>query len=343
MPDMGDIHRLIEKHGIDAARNMVGTGGERRVVDAAWSVLENEKSSNGFTYSGFALTSLPHKRLDKPHWQREGHRITLLVEAGRDRHGTLLGVPYGSVARLILVYLQTEAIRNNSIEVDLGPSLNAWMRRLSFNVGGKTYLKVREQTRWISACRLIFFTKDVNGLEHRYNGGVVKDAYSASVFEDNGNLINWQNHVRLDKDFFQSLKDHPLPIRMEAIRAIRNRSLAIDVYTWLAYRLHVLSKPTPVSWLSVHSQFGAGFRQWRQLKPTFKDALQMALAVYPEAHVDVNEREVVLYPSRPPFNLGEDGSGFLISRYHAIMVPTQPGARMHCVVGPVVETVGCAV
>ena len=37
----------------------------------------------------------------------------------------------------------------------------------------------------------------------------------------------------------------------------------------------------------------------RQIKPTFLEALQLALAVYPEARVDVEAEGIVLHPSLP--------------------------------------------
>ena len=86
---------------------------------------------------------------------------------------------------------------------------------------------------------------------------------------------------------------------LSASQAIGTRSLAIDVYIWLAYRLHALSKPTTISWPAIHGQFGAGFRLVRQIKPTFTEALSLALAVYPEAGVDVEKGGVVLHPSPP--------------------------------------------
>ena len=90
-----------------------------------------------------------------------------------------------------------------------------------------------------------------------------------------------------------------MPVREEAIKAIGTRSLAIDVYIWLAYRLHSLSQSTPVSWTAIHGQFGAGFRLPRQIKPTFIDALALALAVYPEARVDADKDGIILHPSPP--------------------------------------------
>ncbi len=75
--------------------------------------------------------------------------------------------------------------------------------------------------------------------------------------------------------------------------------MAIDVYIWLAYRLHSLATSTPISWTAVHAQFGAGFRLVRQIKPTFTEALNLALAVYPEAGVKVEKEGIILHPSPP--------------------------------------------
>ena len=75
--------------------------------------------------------------------------------------------------------------------------------------------------------------------------------------------------------------------------------MAIDVYIWLAYRLHSLSRTTPVSWPAIHAQFGAGFKAIRQMKPVFSDALNLAMAVYPEARVDIEADGLALHPSAP--------------------------------------------
>ncbi|MGG5812489.1 replication protein RepA [Falsiroseomonas sp. CW058] len=297
---MGDVHQLILRHGVETARSMAATKGERQAVDAAAQVMGDEESRLGITHAGFAMTSLPHKRIEEGFWRREGHRTTLLVEAGRDRRGALIGVPYGSIARLILLYLQTEAIRTNSPEVELGRSMKTWMGRMSLTTGGKTYQLVAEQARRISACRLTFFTDRSHGAEARHNGAFVQDAITLSgVVGDEDQPSLWQDRVRLDEHFWHSLREHPVPVREEAIRAIGTRSLAIDVYIWLAYRLHALTKPTSVSWTAIHGQFGAGFRLVRQIKPTFCEALQLALAVYPDAQVDVEKEGIILYPSPP--------------------------------------------
>ena len=296
---MGAVHQLILAHGVDGARARAATKTERQAVDAAAAVLSEEESRLGITHAGFAMTSLPHKRIEEALWRREGHRTTLLVESGRHRNGDFIGVPYGSIARLILLYLQTEAVRTNSPEVELGRSMKSWMGRMSLTTGGRTYQLVAEQARRISGCRLTFFTDRENGAETRHNGAFVQDAISLSGVVDDDQPTLWQDRVRLDQGFWRSLREHPVPVREEAIKAIGTRSLAIDVYIWLAYRLHALPKSTMVSWPAIHGQFGAGFRLVRQIKPTFLEALTLALAVYPEARVSAEKEGLTLHPSAP--------------------------------------------
>jgi hypothetical protein len=295
---MAKVHSLIEEHGIEAARAMASTKAERQAIEAAAAILAEEDTKLGITHAGFAMTSLPHKRILDPVWRRTTPHTTLLVASGHDEAGELIGVPYGSIARLILLYLQTEAIRTGSAEIELGRSMNAWLSRMSIPIGGRTYQLVAEQARRISACRLTFYL-DRPGARQFENGAFVAGGISMAGMADPNQPSLWQEKVRLDEGFLRSLREHPVPVREEAIRVIGTRSMAIDIYIWLAYRLHALNKPTPLSWLSVHSQFGSGFKHLRQMKPTFCDALSLALAVYPEARVDVESDGILLYPSKP--------------------------------------------
>src|SRR5215472_17242379 len=296
---MGEVHQLILREGLEGARVRAETRTERQAIEAAGLILAEEVSRLGITHAGFAMTSLPHKRIEEPLWRRHGHRTILLVESGRTGKGGWIGVPYGSVARLILLYLQTEAVRTGNPEVELGRSMHAWLARMGISGGGKSYKLVSEQARRISACRLTFLT-EIPGAELRQNGAFVQDAITlTTAAADERQRALWQDRVRLDEGFWRSLREHPVPVREEAVRAIGARSLALDVYIWLAYRLHSLTKATPVTWTSLHGQFGAGFKAIRQLKPTFRDALALALAVYPEAKVDLEATGVVLHPSAP--------------------------------------------
>jgi hypothetical protein len=76
--------------------------------------------------------------------------------------------------------------------------------------------------------------------------------------------------------------------------------MAIDIYLWLAYRLHVLEKPIKLTWHNLADQFGSGFADIKNFKKKFREPLALALAAYPDAKVMAENGGLVLHPSRPP-------------------------------------------
>src|SRR6516225_10093432 len=287
---MAEVHQLIIQHGIEEARRQAVTKHERMVIEAAYQVLSDDAERMGFTYSGFALTSLPHKPQQSSTWRREGHNLTLVLQAGVDRNEKSVGLPYGSYARFILLFLQSEAIRTRSREVELGRSMKVWLGTMGLSIGGKTYKQVNEQARRISGCSLTFFA-DRAGAQIKSRGGFVKTEITMAALEEQPAF--WQDRVVLDEDFYRALREHPVPVSDTALRAIGPRSLVIDIYIWLAYRLHALRKDVEIGWPSLHAQFGAEVGRIRGFRKYFIDCLAFATAAYPEARVELGERGVI--------------------------------------------------
>jgi len=129
-------------------------------------------------------------------------------------------------------------------------------------------------------------------------GGFVDGAITLTdVVSDQPGL--WQERVLLNEEFYQALQNHPVPLSEAALRAIGPRSMVIDIYIWLAYRLHALKSDAAVSWPSLFAQFGAGYGRLRDFRAGFISGVEMALAVYPEAQVSIGEKGITLRPSRP--------------------------------------------
>lgn len=300
---MAEIHELIVRNGLSAVRAAASTPAERALADVAASILAEESEQLGITYAGWCLTGLPHKRLsDDMPWQRKGHRLTLLVEPGYLRRGGKLvriGVPYGSRARLILLYLQTQAIQTGSREVELGRSMREWLARMGVSVGGRTYNEVRAQADRISACHMSFFWDDVHGREGFLKSSLVTGGIRLHTADERQEDL-WQDTVTLSAEYYSALQAHPVPVWEPALREISNRSMSLDIYVWLAYRLHALTRATPISWEAIQDQFGAGFVAARSFRQVFKEALAFALAVYPDAKVNIESTGLILHPSRPP-------------------------------------------
>jgi hypothetical protein len=298
---MGAVHNLLEARGKQGA---LEAGLDRGIVEAAALYMGDEDGALNFVYSGWAQCALPHRRLadDQP-WEITVERIRLVVEPGRrpkDGHGPLefLGVPFGSHARLILLYLQTEALRTGSREVELGRSLRDWLGRIGVSVGGRTGRLVKDQAERISRCRLTFHIQGAK------SAGLINQTIvdRALFIEENGGnqgRLSLET-AKLSEGFFEQLKKHPVPLEEAAIRAINNNPAALDCYLWLAYRLHVLPAPKFVTWKALKAQFGTAYRETYHFKNKWSATLALALAVYPAANVEVAEEGVILKPSRPP-------------------------------------------
>jgi hypothetical protein len=221
----------------------------------------------------------------------------MLIQSGVDRSGSSLGVPYGSYARFILLFLQSQAIKTRSREIELGRSMRVWLGNMGLSIGGTTYRMVNQQARRISGCTLTFYA-DRENRELMRRGGFVDGAITLSdMLNDQPSL--WQDRVLLNEEFFRALQNHPVPLNESALRAIGPRSMVLDIYIWLAYRLHALKADVDVSWPSLHAQFGAGYRRLRDFRAGFAEGIELALAVYPEARVRMDEKGVTLSPSRP--------------------------------------------
>ena len=107
----------------------------------------------------------------------------------------------------------------------------------------------------------------------------------------------------MSEGFYRALREHAVPLEERALRRISESSLALDIYAWLAYRLHALETEVSVSWVALKGQFGRSFNRMDDFKPKFRKALRAALAVYPEAAekgVTEFERGLLLRPTRPP-------------------------------------------
>ena len=264
---------------------------------------------------------------DDEEWQIRSDHVSMVVAPGHRAsafgRAEKVGVPYGSRARLIMFYVQSEAMRTSSRQVMLGRSMNQWLTRMGVPVGGKSMLSIKDQADRISRCS---FTFDGKGVKM---GGITRmTIFDRAIFTDldeiPGQGTLFPQIAMLSEQFFKQLNDHPVPLEESAVRAISNNSMALDLYAWLAYRLHALKGTTPVSWAALKGQFGAGFETMFHFRPSFSENLRLALAVYRDARAEVTERGVDLYPSRPPISPRHSTIGRVQSLRSSRAVTLQP-------------------
>jgi hypothetical protein len=248
-----------------------------------------------FQHSVLCQTFLPYRNLgdDVTIWKHKQGDVNLAIQANQAYNPEIedyeqVGLPYGAKARLILAHINSEAIRNQSPVVDVQDSMSAFIRRIGLNVDGRTIAEVKKQIRRLTVSTLSLGYKDYQNDSR----GVQIDLKIIKAFDiwfpkDDRQRVLWTSTIRLTDDYFNSLSSHAIPLDERALAALAHNAMALDVYAWLAQRLHRVdkSKPQFIPWSAIKDQFGKDYSRMCDFKRTFRKYLKLALMQYPTARI----------------------------------------------------------
>ena len=171
--------------------------------------------------------------------------------AGRDK------LPYGNLPRLILAWVCSEAVRTQSRVLVLGKSLSEFMRTLGvYRSSGEKHTRLRNQMKRLFGCTVSMIYENERG-EARVSSLVA----DRTVFwwsegkPDQSSL--WESKIELGEKFFQEIINHPVPLNLNTLAALKRSTLGLDLYLWLVYRTFPLRAPLRLTWPLLYSQFGA--------------------------------------------------------------------------------------
>ena len=108
----------------------------------------------------------------------------------------------------------------------------------------------------------------------------------------------------LSESYFSSLMDSAVPLDNRALQALKGSALALDVYAWLAHRLHrIEGRPVILHWKSLREQFAQEYQGKdpdKDFKKKFLPVLRNVQVVYPQAKVKQVTGGLMLMGSPPP-------------------------------------------
>jgi Plasmid encoded RepA protein/DnaA N-terminal domain len=314
-PPLGQqVHLTLVRQGPDAALALARGAGQPDLFERVHAVA-GEPPSPSFLHSALCAMSLPVRRPTDEHApiiRRDG-QYTLVINPKpvvnvRDGQQTLhsLGVPYGSLPRLMLIHIMTEAVRTKSRYIRLGETFTEWMRKMGFRTisygprGSATL--IRDQLDRLLACEWMIrwdHATEEGGREFGIKEIKLTNEY-VGTDRRNGRFLR---ELLMTEGFFDHLRQHAVPLNEMAIRQIRDSATALDLYTWLAYRLPRLNhkRPVTLSWQQLATHFGNDGRNIRKFRQTVRDAWERQVsAVYPEARADFAGTVIRLHASPPP-------------------------------------------
>lgn len=272
-----------------------------KLVEEALAIeAEAAKEAGALGFMARALTqaTMPHRRVAESEFRRTNGAFTLVIFAPSD-----IGIPYGSIPRLMISWMTTEAVRTKVPELALGPTLSGFMSELDLvPTGGRwgSITRLRDQmTRLLASSVSCTYTDD-----HRRRGLNLQVAEEYDLWWDPklpGQATLWQSTVVLGHRFFEEVIQNPIPVDMRALKALKRSPMALDLYCWLTYRMSYLKRLTEIPWIALHTQFGTGYPNDHRGRYDFKRALlkqlKSVLVVYPDARVSEGEYGLVLKPS----------------------------------------------
>lgn len=264
-----------------------------------------EAGALGFMARAMVQATLPHRKVEGNEFERRNGNFTLTLQAP-----SKIGLPYGSVPRLLLAWVTTEAVKTQSRELELGDSMSAFMGELGLTpTGGSTgsITRLKNQTRRLFSSTVSATYQDsekIADLGYRLADRSLlwwhsKDPEQAGL---------WKSTVTLSEQFFNEVVDRPVPVDMRAIRALKQSPMALDVYTWLTYRVSYLKRPVVIPWGALALQFGSDYSRLRDFKAALLTELRKVLLVYGRVQVEALEDGLMVKPSLTHIGKREGGA-----------------------------------
>ncbi|MGW3946310.1 replication protein RepA [Micrococcus endophyticus] len=266
-----------------------------RLIEAS-SEIEQTPGQLAFSTRIWAQLSLPYKDPGKQvrHWTRRNGDTTITLSPGP------AGYPYGVVARSLLTWMSTQAVRTRSRHLDPGPSLRSFMSSLgTYAPSGANQRRVMDQLHRLSTTSiLIETTRDQSATKTVSGQNFLVSSRYQLTYQKPGHKTG-HNHalIELSEDYFREVLHSPVPVLTSALGALGGSPMRQDLYVWLCYRMATLSRTTTVSWTQLEAQFGAEYRHLRQFKSAFLKNLEQVKVIYPKARVAVVDKGLRLHPS----------------------------------------------
>jgi Plasmid encoded RepA protein len=264
-----------------------------------------------FAQTGFPYSEVP---FGQPFQRRNGSAVLGLTPGYLHNPVTkrleLQGLPYGSIPRLLMLYICNEAKRAKTKRIDMNRSMTSFLRHdllvsPSGGVrGGLTMFK--KQMNRVAATPI---TIGLNYLTEKGRAGGATFKPTPAIVEykvwDDDSLIDkpmWHTEVTLSESFFDGVIHHSVPLDDRAIQALRKSPLQLDTYFNLAQRLPRMrgNEVQRISWRVLREQVGQEYAEVKMFKFRYLEALAKVKRVYPDANITYDADGIELRRSKAP-------------------------------------------
>lgn len=257
-------------------------------------------------HSVLAICGLPYERkpIEDRTFRRKQGNMSISLQAGSltDPNGVEVDqpLPFGPKARLILMHLCSEAVKQKSPTIEIAETFTGFVRDMGFSKsGGKKgpLTAFREQISALAACSIKMTVTDGQRAQ-------AKQFFPIESFElwlptNPDQRMLWPSTVTFSPTMFESLQRHALPVNARAVRAFAGSARKLDLYFWLGWRVHNIKDPLRISWTALREQFGAGYGRERDFRAQLAEEIAHLKEVFPKLPLTITEQGISLMPAGP--------------------------------------------
>jgi len=276
---------------------------QARMFDSMCKLTEGQSERICFLHTVLCQVGLPREKTLSREFERRNGDAVLKISAGELFDGKNFieqPLPSGAKPRLVLAHISSEAVRKQQKEIEVGSSIREFLKMLGCDTNGRSYSEFKKQMQALAACRLTLGMK-IQDRAVTINTQPVTQ-FDAWFTTEGSQLSFWPGMLTLSQEFFDTLIEHAVPLDPLGLAGIQNSSLAIDIYTWLSYRLCRIRQDQKVmlSWTNLKDQFGDEYVSPKNFKREFTDKLSKVLKIYGDARVESTDGGILLLPSPSP-------------------------------------------
>lgn len=279
---------------------------DQLLLDAAVEIRQNPGGVDpAFMARQLVQCTLPHSDPgDVSVWTRTNGALTLAIRPYVDLKTRKPLYPYGSIPRLLLFWIVTEATQKKTRHIKLGNSLDGFVRAIGLNPrtgGGKRGDAKRLHEQMERLFRSVISFEDEREDHKRYLD--MQIAPKGVLWWDTKRTTQdnlWDSWIELGETFYEAITAAPVPVDLRALRALKRSPLALDLYSWLTYTAFVASrtrKTRMVPWEGLHAQMGAEYAELRQFKAKVVATLRKVKLTYPALKAECTPEGLAVHPS----------------------------------------------
>lgn len=290
-----------------------------RLLDASAEILIDPnptEQDKAFLTRQLVQVTLPHSNPgDIPIWKRKNGNITLAIRPGWDyENDRPIGYPFGSIPRLLLFWITTEALRTQSRKLELGESLAGFMREIGLeaSTGGGPRGDGRRLQKQMERLFRANISLEVTKKEASTTGKHWIDMQVAPEgelwwnFKKPNQATLFNSWIELSNKFYDAIITSPVPLDKRALKALKRSPLALDLYAWATYKTFSLRQHHKaeqfIPWRAFMTQLGAEYNNPMDFKHKAKNAFKKVLSVYPGLKLEDTEGGFLIKEGRTSVN-----------------------------------------